>query len=92
MAMKAMKAAKAVAPPKAKSVKAMKAAKAVAPPKAMKRKGAKAMKAAKAVAPPKAMKAKTEWKHVDTTNVRECWVETEYVTKKPPIVRVWKKD
>ena len=71
------------------AMKAMKAAKAVAPPKA---KSVKAMKAAKAVAPPKAMKAKTEWKHVDTTNVRECWVETEYVTKKPPIVRVWKKD
>ena len=99
MAMKAMKAAKAVAPPKAKRAKAMKAAKAAKTPTAMKAKSANAMEAA-----PKAMavklptvvmtkgtKAKQAWTHFGTTNIRECWVETEYVTKKQPIVRVWGK-
>ena len=39
----------------------------------------------------KGTKAKQAWTHFGTTNIRECWVEVEYVTKTPPTVRVWGK-
>ncbi len=81
---------------KAKRAKAMKAAKAVAPPKAMKTNGAKATNAIRVVALPNVMTTKgtisnSEWTHVGTLDVRECWVGTECLTKKPPVVRVWGK-
>ena len=95
--MKAMKAAKTASASKTNKspMKAMKAAKTNLAP----------MKAAKAVVPPKntavnlpltvtttkGTKMKQRWTHFGTTNIRECWVVTEYVTKQPPIVRVWGK-
>ena len=64
MAMKAMKLAKAAAPPKST---AMKAAKAAAPPKST---AMKAAKAAKVAAPPAAMKKQaTKFKHTTWTYV-----------------------
>ena len=35
--------------------------------------------------------ATVKWTHVDTRNIAEVWVETEYKTKTAPIQRVWKK-
>ena len=67
MAMKAMKATKAVAPPQAMkggSRKAMKAAKAVAPPKAM-----------------KAAKEQTLWWSIDTRNITQVELKINYKGK-----------
>jgi len=70
MAMKAMKAAKAAAPPKAmKAMKAMKAAKAAAPPKAM-----KAMKAMKKSKPKKL----ESWMSSDTRDVPLVWAVAKW--------------
>ena len=71
MAMKAMKAAKAAAPPRRpKAMKAMKAAKAAAPPR--RPKAMKAMKAMKAVK--KSTKKLESWMSSDTRDVPLVWV------------------
>ena len=79
MAMKAMKAAKAAAPPRRpkamKAMKAMKAAKAAAPPRRP-----KAMKAMKAVK--KSTKKLESWMSSDTRDVPLVWVVAKWDGKK----------
>ena len=76
MAMKAMKAAKAAAPPRRpKAMKAMKAAKAAAPPRRP-----KAMKAMKAVK--KCTKKLESWMSSDTRDVPLVWVVAKWDGKK----------
>ena len=75
MAMKAMKAAKAAAPPRRpKAMKAMKAAKAVAPPR--RRKAMTAMKAMKKS--PKKPKKLESWMSSDTRDVPLVWVVAKW--------------
>ena len=78
MAMKAMKAAKAAAPPRRpkamKAMKAMKAAKAAAPPR--RPKAMKAMKAMKAVK--KSTKKLESWMSNDTRDVPLVWVVAKW--------------
>ena len=75
MAMKAMKAAKAAAPPRRpKAMKAMKAAKAAAPPRRP-----KAMKAIKAMNAVKKFTKKLEsWMSSDTRDVPLVWVVAKW--------------